>query len=241
MILELFVPALLAILPSYVWLLFFLKNDKNPEPNIRILATFLIGMLFAVPAFFTETGILAIVDLGSEEWPICIASIFLLKIFIAVALIEEIFKYLSVKLFAFRHQEFDEPMDAPIYMMVSALGFAAVENSLFLSAADWTKPEIPLALALIRFLGATFLHALSSALFGCFIALSFYHFKKRKRYFWTGLFLATLLHGSYNFLIIGMQSYSQFLLLFVALLGVSFLLLPFFEKIKTLKSICKLN
>jgi RsiW-degrading membrane proteinase PrsW (M82 family) len=238
MILELFVPALLAILPSYVWMLFFLKNDRNPEPNMRILVTFLIGMLFAIPTFFVETGILALID---GERSICAAFIFLLKIFIGVALVEEIFKYLSARLFAFRHQEFDEPMDAPIYMMVSALGFAAVENSLFLSAADWTKPEIPLALALIRFLGATFLHALSSALFGCFIALSFYHFKKRKMYFWTGLSLATLLHGSYNFLIIGMQSYSQFLLLFVALLGVSFVLLQFFEKIKTLKSICKLN
>jgi len=235
---------LLAIVPSFVWLFFFLKTDKDPEPRTRILVIFLLGIISAIPILFFESSLLFLINnyLGSGQYgPIAASITSFLKIFIAVAFVEEIFKYLVVKLAAVNHQEFDEPIDAPIYMITSALGFAAAENVLVLNSTVWASPEWPFYTILIRFLGATFLHALSSAAFGCFIALSFYNLKRRNLYFLSGLGLAVLLHGLFNFFIMKSQDFSQFEFLILILIGVALVLFSFSKKIKRLKNICKLN
>jgi len=235
---------LLAIMPSSIWLFFFLKTDKDPEPRTRILIIFLLGIISAIPILFFESGLLFLINnyLGSSQ-PEPLVSLIssFLKIFIAVAFIEEIFKYLVVKMAAVNHQEFDEPIDAPIYMITSALGFAAAENVLVLNSTVWASPELPFYTILIRFLGATFLHALSSAAFGCFIALSFYHLKHRNLYFLAGLGTAVLLHGLFNFFIMESQDFLGFFFLLLILIGVAMVLLSFSQKIKRLKNICKLN
>jgi RsiW-degrading membrane proteinase PrsW (M82 family) len=235
---------LLAVLPSFVWLFFFLKTDKNPEPRTRILVIFLLGIVSAIPILFFESSLLFLINnyLGSDQsGPLAASITSFLKIFVAVAFVEEIFKYLVVRLAVLNHQEFDEPIDAPIYMITSALGFAAAENVLVLNSTVWASPEWPFYTILIRFLGATFLHALSSAAFGCFIALSFYNLKRRNLYFLSGLGLAVLLHGLFNFFIMKSQDFSQFEFLILILIGVALVLFSFSKKIKRLKNICKLN
>jgi RsiW-degrading membrane proteinase PrsW (M82 family) len=235
---------LLAILPSFVWLFFFLKTDKDPEPRTRILIIFLLGIVSAIPILFFEKSLLFLINnyLGDDQTGLFAASFTsFLKIFAAVAFVEEIFKYLVVKLAVVSHQEFDEPIDAPIYMITSALGFAAAENVLVLNSTVWASPEWPFYTILMRFLGATFLHALSSAVFGCFIALSFYNLKKRNLYFLSGLGLAVLLHGLFNFFIMKSENFSQFEFLILILIGVALVLFSLSKKIKKLKNICKLN
>jgi RsiW-degrading membrane proteinase PrsW (M82 family) len=132
-------------------------------------------------------------------------------------------------------------MDVPIYMMVSALGFAAAENILIMNNTIYETALDPYFLVTARFLGATFLHALASALFGCFIALSFHNLKKRNFYFLCGLGSATLLHGFYNFFIMNTSEYYQFKFLFELLVIVAIFLIIFFRKIKKLKSVCKIK
>ncbi|MFA5743189.1 MAG: PrsW family intramembrane metalloprotease [Candidatus Paceibacterota bacterium] len=234
----------LAILPSYIWLLFFLRQDKNPEPKTRILTIFLLGIVSAVPVVAAEEGLLGLAAnfFNPENPGFFIASLTaLFKIFIAVALVEEIFKYFVVRLAVFGHQDFDEPMDIPVYMIVSALGFAAAENILIMNNTLYEASIDPYLLMTARFLGATFLHALASALFGCFIAFSFHRLKKRNFYFFCGLGAATLLHGFYNFFIMNSREHSQLESLFLLLVGVAIFLFVFFRKIKKLKSVCKIN
>jgi RsiW-degrading membrane proteinase PrsW (M82 family) len=235
---------LLAIMPSYVWLLFFLKEDKNPEPKTRILTIFLLGIVSAIPIVAAEEALLGLAKNFSAPaatgFFIAAAAAFF-KIFIAVALIEEIFKYFVVKLAVFGHSDFDEPMDIPVYMIVSALGFAAAENILVMNNTLYETALDPYLLVMARFLGATFLHALASAVFGCFIAFSFYDLKKKNFYFFCGLGAATLLHGVYNFFIMNTRDPSQFEFLFLLLAGVMIFLFVFFRKIKKLKSVCKIS
>lgn len=234
----------LAIVPSFLWLIFFLKQDKNPEPKTRILIIFLLGIVSAVPVVAVEELLLGLANnfFGQETSSfLSAAAEAFFKIFIAVALIEELFKYLVVRLSVFRHQDFDEPIDIPIYMVISALGFAAAENILIMNNTLYEASVDPYVLMTARFLGATFLHTLSSALFGCFIALSFYKLKKRNFYFFCGLASATILHGFYNFFIINSKGNFQFEFLFVSLIGVAIFLLIFLRKIKKLKNICKIN
>ncbi len=47
----------LGILPSIIWLLYYLKKDTHPEPRLMILKIFFWGMLSALPAIFIEKGI----------------------------------------------------------------------------------------------------------------------------------------------------------------------------------------
>jgi len=189
------------ILPSLIWLNFYLRRDVRPEPKLMVLKIFFYGVLATLPAIFLETTIFD--GIGKLNFSSKIA--FILNIFLGVALIEESLKFLVVKEKVLNNPEFDEPIDAMIYMVISALGFAAGENILILlplKSAFFSKALSQiLEVSLLRFLGATFLHALSSAIVGFFIGLSFFERKKRWWLIPFGLVLATLLHGFYNFFI----------------------------------------
>ena len=57
----------------------------------------------------------------------------------------------------------------------------------------------PASLAVIRFIGANFLHALASGIFGFYIAVSFYRTNKRHFLFWGGFLIAVVIHGIFDF------------------------------------------
>jgi len=97
----------------------------------------------------------------------------ILNTFLGVALVEEYLKFLVVKKTILKSPEFDEPIDAPIYMIVSGLGFATLENILLF----WKNTDaayFPYLISFIRFISATFLHALTSGILGYFLAKSFF-------------------------------------------------------------------
>jgi RsiW-degrading membrane proteinase PrsW (M82 family) len=209
------------IVPALFWLWFWLKEDKdNPEPRGLLLLTFLIGMamvIFVLP--FQQLARTHITDdkLLTTVW----------------ASMEEIIKFLAVSLVAFRSAYADEPLDFPIYMITAALGFAALENTLFLihplSANDTT---VGLLTGNLRFLGATLLHAVSSSMVGIAIGLSFYsNWFEKKLYLFVGIITAITLHSLFNFFIMkndGQNFFSVFGFLWIVTI-ISILL---FEKLR---------
>jgi len=208
------------ILPSLIWLNFYLRRDVGPEPKLMILKIFCYGMLATIPAIFLETAIFG----EFSKLNFSSSVIFILNIFLGVALVEESLKFLAVKFGVLKNPEFDEPVDAMIYMITAALGFAAVENVLILLNL---KPLSEIfGVSLFRFLGATFLHTLSSGICGFFIGLSFFNTKGRGKLVSIGLFLAILLHGFYNFYIMNgegsLKLLIPFLLLLISAIFVSF-------------------
>jgi RsiW-degrading membrane proteinase PrsW (M82 family) len=225
------------VLPSFLWLKYYLRKDIHPEPRLMILKTFFYGILATIPAIFIER--LIFVYVGRINVSYFLTT--LLTIFIGVALVEEFLKFLVVKTTVLKNTEFDEPVDAMIYMIVASLGFAAGENILILvsnelqsissgvvlSGGTILLGEI-LQISILRFLGATFLHALAGAVFGYFIGLSFLRKREgqiiKQRYqqniplLIIGLLLAILLHGFYNFSIINIGDSFQILIPFILLL-----------------------
>jgi len=247
------------ILPSFLWLQFYLRKDVHPEPKSMVLKVFFYGMLFTIPASFLETIIFKIVS-PLERFYFPNSAIFILNVFLAIALVEEYLKFLIVKQRVLDDSEFDEPVDAMIYMIIAGLGFAAAENILILISAGNQGSVIggflrPLdtaflgeifGISILRFFGATFLHALASAIVGFFIGLSFFEKKKRNKLISIGLILAVILHGLYNFSITSSNLLSRifgtiikpeqlnflipFFLLLVSAIFVSFA----FKKLKTI-------
>ncbi len=189
---------ILAFLPPILWLLIYLREDLHPEPFRVLLLAFVGGIAAGIVALIVERGVMWGIDANKQFF------IF----FAAIALIEEYAKYLSVKFLILNQPDFNEPIDAMIYMVTAGLGFAAIENVLFLLAQIY-DPVLLLGENLIagaqlsaaRFVGANLLHALASAVVGYFLARAWF---RPRRHHWValGIFLAALLHVGFNYLII---------------------------------------
>ena len=221
------------VVPALVWLWFWLREDKtHPEPRRYILLAFIFGIISAVLVLPTE-------ELLAKFLPV--AGIVPIIVF---AFAEEIFKYSAAYFSSLRKKYMDEPVDAIIYMIVIALGFAALENTLFLiHSIKTTGGDITQAILVgnMRFVGAALLHTISSAVIGLFIALSFY--KKnilKKSYLLTGITLSVVLHACFNFFIIKVKGAEMFFI-FIMIWVVAILLIFLFEMVKQIKQKKKIN
>lgn len=229
----------LALLPSTIWLLFYLRKDKRPEPNSMVLEIFIWGMLIAFPAVLIENiGIEALESLSLPRLPHTIA---LYLIIVAVA--EEVLKFLVVYFRVYKRTvELDEPIDAMMYMIIAALGFAAIENVFLLTPLFRDSFATGLNVAITRFIGATFLHALASATIGYYLAMSLFKPQKRFSLLIHGFTLAILLHGLYNIFVVGVEDNFLFvfptaLLIFSSALVIS----SFIRELSMMKSISQIK
>ncbi len=216
--LTLFFSLVGGIIPAVLWLWFWLREDnRHPEPAFMIIRTFLAGVLSIVPTYFLESYVANQISDAAT-------------ILMIWALIEEVMKFSAGYLAALRTKYFDEPIDGPIYLITAALGFSAAENFLFIVNSQDTMSS--LMTGGMRFVGASLLHTLASAIIGCFLAIAF-----RRGYFARicavilGLLTSTVLHTSFNIFIIksdGGNISIVFLTLWVAIIA----LLLFFEKLR---------
>lgn len=214
------------ILPALFWLWFWLHEDNNsPEPKRLIARAFLAGML-AVPL------VIPFQFLASKYFGIYPAFVFLLW-----ASIEEILKFSAGFFAVFHRKELDEPIDAVIYLITAALGFVAIENTLFLLSPVLENSGYltdTIITGNLRFVGASLLHIIASATVGIFIAFSFYKNPRvRNMYTVAGLLLAIALHTVFNLFIMNENGSNTFIVFSVLWLSVAGLML-FFEKIKSL-------
>lgn len=208
------------LLPALLWLWFWLReDDEKPEPRGLIFLTFLIGMLCVwavlpierfLGTFIYNEKVLTIVWAGTEE----------------------LIKFIAIYVIALRSHNADEPIDFAMYMITGALGFAALENALFLidpvTVGDGT---VSLLTGNFRFLGAMLLHAISSGIIGITLGLSFYRNWFLKRIFlWAGVIGAITLHATFNFLII--NSERGLFNVFSLLWGVTIIVLLLFEQLR---------
>ena len=110
----------------------YLRDRVRPEKPMHLLITFVLGALFALPAYFIER---TIDDYG---WQNSIEFLpYTLYMLLGVALIEELFKYLPVLVYPFRRSFFDEPLDGIVYCVYAAMGFATVETVVYAPMLDW--------------------------------------------------------------------------------------------------------
>lgn len=179
-------------LPAFVWLTLLLQEDsQHPEPRRLIALAFLAGMLavalalpleqFAQKHLFSLTSVI-------YSW----------------AVIEETLKYAFAAAIILWRCSVDEPIDFVIYMVSVGLGFAALENILFL-LAPFAGGEVASGILTgsLRFLGSTILHILGSAVVGFSLAFAFKRPKSvRIMAAALGLILASALHALFNLLII---------------------------------------
>lgn len=212
------------ILPTLVWLWFWLREDaRHPEPKRLIVLSFILGMC-AVPLAIPLEQLFTYV------------STLPLIVFFGWAVIEEVLKYIAAYAGGMHTQAEDEPIDAMIYLITAALGFAAAENTLFILQPLLTGDLFTGIVTLnVRFIGTTLLHILSSATIGAAVAFSFYKSSRiRHEYFLLGLAGAVVLHTIFNFLILHAGSAGIFVIfasIWILVIG----LLLLFERVKRIR------
>jgi len=181
---------LLSFFLPFFWSYYFIKKDCHPEPWYFLVFAFLLGIFSAILSLFFE-GILENLDLINS---------LTLKLLI-YSFIEEFLKFLVIFLLIFPLKIFDEPVDAIIYMSISALGFAFIENFFYVFK---TEDEVSSYLLLfLRFLAPNFLHVLASSIIGFGFA---YYMKKRIFVFIPlALIFSVVLHFIHNYFIIRLE------------------------------------
>ncbi len=212
--------------PALLWLWFWHREDrKHPEPKGLIALAFITGMV-TVPIVVPFEKLVAHSFVGMTA-----------AIIVLWAVIEEVFKFVTARVSILGRAAVDEPIDEMMYMITVALGFSALENTLFMLGPIGQGDIITSFITgNFRFIGATLLHTLASATVGVFLALGFYKTGLvRHAYAALGLILAIALHALFNFFIMKSTGGKVLYVFLFVWLGI-IVLLAVFEKVKRMRS-----
>ena len=213
------------LIPSLLWLWFWLKEDEHPEPKWLLATVFVMGMIAVIVVLPIQKLIQTYVSSHGEQ-------------LVLWSGVEEILKYLAVLIVLYKTNNADEPIDWPIYLITAALGFAALENTLFLiKPLSISQTTVGLLTGHLRFLGANLLHTISSGIIGIAIGISYYMGEYKKGwYLFIGFVFAIALHSAFNFFIIR-NSGNDFLEVFAFLWVATIIVMLLFEKIRRMSEV----
>ena len=215
----------LAILPVLLILLFVYTKDKNKEPKMLLLKLFISGFISCGLVLFFSAYLERISDVFS---PITSKDFFgkIMYAFIGVALVEEISKWIMVYLVGYNNKEFDELYDGLVYAVFVSLGFAFVENLVyvFVSSSIYT--------AVVRALCAVPSHACDAIFMGHHISIAKqYSIKRNKKkeriHLLLSLLMPTFIHGVYDFCLL--SGYKILIIVFII-----FIVVMYFISLSTL-------
>ncbi|PKN46316.1 MAG: hypothetical protein CVU59_06420 [Deltaproteobacteria bacterium HGW-Deltaproteobacteria-17] len=180
----------LTVLPSLLLFLYIYTHDEHPEPKGLVLKVAFFGALTAIPVIAVVFGINSVLSQPTD--PLLKAAF---SAFVEAAIPEEIFKLVAVLLIVYRHPAFDEPFDGIVYCAIASLGFATLENILYVSSGG-------LSVAIARALTAVPLHAFCGVIMGYYVGRARFSSGLKNTGFWVAaLFWPILYHGVYDWTI----------------------------------------
>ncbi|MDD5645687.1 MAG: PrsW family intramembrane metalloprotease [Candidatus Bipolaricaulis sp.] len=173
------------LLPILFWLGYFYTRDARREPRAVLVATFLLGTAATLAAVVIESILIAV-----EGRSLGILAGAVYQAFAVAAVPEELLKLLVIACFCARRKSFDEPIDGVVDGATAALGFAAVENAMYVAQGGWI-------VAVMWSVTSVPMHAAMGAILGYYVAQQ--RLLLRRGAIWSGLAIAVLVHGLYDF------------------------------------------
>jgi RsiW-degrading membrane proteinase PrsW (M82 family)/ribosomal protein S18 acetylase RimI-like enzyme len=180
----------LALAPGIAICLFIFHRDAyNREPKTNLFVTFILGAVTVVPAALIENSM---IDMQQDSI-IWIA----VRAFLMVALVEELSKFAVLRLYSFPRKSFDEPLDGIVYGVVASMGFATLENVLYVS--KYADMGMGYQVAWMRMFLAVPAHATFGVIMGYHVGKAKFDNDNRFKWLFKGVLWATVFHGFYDF------------------------------------------
>jgi RsiW-degrading membrane proteinase PrsW (M82 family) len=211
---------LLASAPVFIILVYVYIRDKyDREPIGLLLKTLLAGALTVIPVMIINSGIEGYKSNFSGYGETAYVA------FIVAGLVEEFFKFVTLYLLIWKNREFNERFDGIIYAVFISLGFALIENIMYV----YTYGE---SVGYTRALTAVPAHALFGITMGYFFGQAKFSKKDKLLHFSKALIYPVLLHGIYDFILMSQHPY----LLLVFIPFIIYLWRAGFKKMKILSN-----
>jgi RsiW-degrading membrane proteinase PrsW (M82 family) len=180
---------LAAIAPAFIVIIYiYLKDKYEKEPKRIMLYSFLLG---AVVSVLITTILYVLFDYFLPLNNKFSISHQFIKAFFVVGLSEEFSKYVIVRYYSQPRKAFNEPFDGIVYAVMVSMGFAMVENLMYVFQGG-------LEVALLRAFTAVPAHATFGIIMGYFMGKAKFNGMRIVDNL-IGLSLAIFFHGIYDF------------------------------------------
>lgn len=184
---------IIALIPVIALGLAVYYTDRfDREPLKLLLKVFILGAFAVIPIVYIErflTSLNIFSGIGAAFF----------SAFIVAGFTEEFFKREVVLLTAYRNRAFDEKLDGIVYAVFAALGFAMVENIMYVVVDFSANPYVGLS----RGLFSVPTHVLLGVTMGYYLSLAKFSAdpKREKVNLRKALFVPLLLHGFFDFIL----------------------------------------
>jgi len=198
----------LAIAPTLACICYIYIRDKYEKEPYRLLALGLfVGAVITAPIIETEALIVSWMPMLGAKGEALYLS------FLVASFVEEGFKLLVLGLLMRRQRNFNEKFDGIVYAVFISLGFAGVENVLYV-----INPALGgLQTALSRAVYSVPSHGFFGVAMGYYLAMMRFEPGSKLRYALCAFIVPWLLHGTFNFILLADIPHFMFLFLpFVA-------------------------
>lgn len=192
---------LASLAPVFIILFYIYFRDKyDREPFGMLVKALLLGIVIVVPVIFVERMLM---NMMPQSGKVTAAAY---HAFVVAGSTEEIFKFLALYILVWKSPSFDEKFDGIVYAVFVSLGFAAVENVLYVMDGGMQT-------ALTRAITAVPAHAIFGITMGYYLGIARMYQELKAKYLARALLVPILLHGIYDFIL--MVEIGWLLLLFI--------------------------
>ena len=174
-----------AIIPAWIALWIVYRVDRHPEYKYRVFILYLLGAVCVAPAGWIEKYLLDLYAHTPDPQTGFIAI--LVTAFFVAGMTEETLKGIVFYRAVLNRQFFDEPFDGIIFAVAIGLGFATIENILYVQSDG-------LSSAFVRAFTAIPAHAL----FGIIMGSYFSEHRFDRKPLWPAFVVPAILHGMYD-------------------------------------------
>ena len=192
---------LASLAPVFIILFYIYFRDKyDREPLGMLIKALLLGIVIVIPVIFVERMLMTMMPQSSKVAEAAYHA------FVVAASTEELFKFLALYLLVWKNPNFNEKFDGIVYAVFVSLGFAGVENVLYVMDGGMQT-------ALTRALTAVPAHAIFGITMGYYLGIAHMYRELKGKYLARALLVPILLHGIYDFIL--MVEIGWLLLLFI--------------------------
>jgi len=165
----------------------YLKDKHEREPLSLLLISFLYGVLSTAVTLFISLP-LDFIFLINEQNVVHQFG----NAFFKVALVEEFSKFIFIRFILYNNKNFNEPFDGIVYACMVGMGFATLENIIYVF--QYGAPT-----GFIRIFTAVPAHATFAVLMGYFLGKAKFTHRKELYYSFLALLIPTAFHGAYDY------------------------------------------